>query len=365
MSAVPPVLVLVSSDQDPHGIEKAARRVADAADLACTVRTPAQHAVAARGRTEAVEIVLVSARAAPALATVPGQRPLVLAERPDDPRLLHAALALRAEAVLPVHDELELLQRVRLLRDQASERERPGARLVSLRGAVGGAGASSLAAALALESAASRSTTLIDGDPHGSLELLLGDPWSRAGEQAGAAGWNRLVDLEGHADPELMRGLLPAEGLLRLIGHGRERDRIDPGPRLPAVVESASRSAEMVIVDLPRAAVFSAPGPHEEILLVPCTAPGIEAAARLVSAEEPRDGHEPRRWVVARCARAGLHPEEVAAMLGMPLAGVVRADRRLDEHVALQLGAAATRRAAYATAARAVLRSLTEVRRDA
>lgn len=396
MRPEPEILVLTTDAEGPT-CESALHRAADAAGMVLR-RAPAT----ARGLTASIAAatasvagahrtaaVAVSAEALGLLRDLPpgcrepaGLPVAVVTAESDDPRTLRGALAVGATEVIALDDDLGLLGWLRSARDLDASRDAPPGRVLAVRGVTGGVGASCLAVAVARaagQPGTFEQATLVDADPAGAVELLLGEPWGGVDAAQTVPGWARLADLDGQVDPVLLHERLPREGPLAVVGHGAGERIPVPRARLDLVVSGVAHGGGLVVVDLPALTASPAASPaaslttlpagvDDELWLAPCTVPGVEAAARWLRQEAPHAagwpapslgaGRPRRRWLVARRARAGLHPLEVADALGLPLAGAVAHDRRLDEHVALGLGITPRRRSAYARAARDVLETL-------
>ncbi|MGQ0847374.1 MAG: septum site-determining protein Ssd [Sporichthyaceae bacterium] len=202
--------------------------------------------------------------------------------------------------------------------------------VVCVVGGRGGAGASTLAAALGL--AATRlglHCVLLDADPlGGGLDLLMGvengDGWRWA--DLGAATGTPSTDLAAL----LPRVPAAGPGDLQVLSAGR-----DDGPDIPAdtmrsVLATATAGAELVVVDLPRtlgpAARAALTAADSVLLVVPADLRSTVAAGRVLDALGPGLN---LHVVVRGPAPSGLTPAIVAGSLGLPLAGSVRADRRL------------------------------------
>jgi hypothetical protein len=118
------------------------------------------------------------------------------------------------------------------------------------------------------------------------------------------------------------------------------------------VLTAARRGHGLVVLDVPRSTTTRE-------LLALCDAvvvvaspslAGTAGAARVRALVPPGVA----AGVVVRTERGAL-PEDVARLAGLPLWGVLRAQRSLDEHLAAGLGAVRSRRSPLARAARDVL----------
>lgn len=133
--------------------------------------------------------------------------------------------------------------------DAVDSRDGDG-RLIAVVGASGGVGASTCAAALAVTAAdRGERTMLLDADPWGGgLDLLLG------AENKEGWRWPRLMNARGHLGD--LTGQLPQVDGVDLLAAGRRTDQrraSDFGPdQLTAVLGSATRSHDLIVIDLPR-----------------------------------------------------------------------------------------------------------------
>lgn len=259
--------------------------------------------------------------------------------------LLEAGLPHRPDVVVAArggqpHPAGHLGHRVRLPDDEtwlvdllsaptAPSAPAPGARAVCIGvlGGRGGAGATTLSAALATVSAAVRRTMVVDLDPvGGGLDLVLGV------EDVPGLRWSGLAAATGQISPAALAESLPHRGGLGVLSWDRAASPTGPAvSAVQAVLDAGRRAHELVVLDLPRAAdpvptVLS--GCDLVLLVVPAEVRAVAAAGRLASVVAP---HVAALEVVARGpAPSGLTGDEIAELLGLPLAGWLRAEPRLD-----------------------------------
>ncbi|WP_243469650.1 septum site-determining protein Ssd [Klenkia marina] len=230
-----------------------------------------------------------------------------------------AALAVGAERVVVLpRDEGWLVERAaRAVRDPVE----PGA-LVVVSGVCGGAGASTLATALALTVRGERSAVLVDADPSaGGVDLVLGAEW------ADGLRWPDLAGLRGRVDGAAVVASLPEAHGVHVLASSREVAAPVPPEALLAVVEAARAAGHPVVVDVPRGG-----GPVEvepllveadlAVLLVPGRVRALAAAGALLTGSVWG-----RAAVVARTAPGGVGAEEVATALGRPVVAELAHDR--------------------------------------
>ncbi len=196
--------------------------------------------------------------------------------------------------------------------------------VIGVVGGRGGAGASVLAAGLAVTAVRDRGRVmLIDADPlGGGVDLLLG--W----ENSNGLRWPDLAGVQGRMSVPALYDSLPRAGDLIALSW----DRGDPveltGDAMVAALDAARRGSDLAIVDLPRHLDEPALGAFEAadvvFLVVPAEVRACAAAARVASRIGPQCA---RLEVVVRGpAPAGLRPVEIATALGLPLAATLRPD---------------------------------------
>jgi secretion/DNA translocation related CpaE-like protein len=193
---------------------------------------------------------------------------------------------------------------------------------VCVIGGRGGAGASTLAAALAVTSARlGLRAMLLDGDPlGGGIDLVLG------GEETGGLRWPDLGDARGRVPPKTLREALPRVGELTVLSWDR-RDTVSiPLPAMQTVLRAASRANDLMVVDLPRrldeAAAAAAERADVTLLVVPAEVRATAAAARVAASLALVTSDV--RLVVRGPGPSRLPGEVIAESLGLPLAGQIR-----------------------------------------
>jgi len=180
----------------------------------------------------------------------------------------------------------------------------PGGPVVGVVGAVGGAGCTTLAAALA---GARPGCLLIDADPHSAgLDIPLG-----LGEGVGAR-WEAVPPAEGPLDGESLRAALPGvAGVTVLTGALAE---LDLRSRLPAAVGGARAAFPATVVDLGRGQLTDTVAPDWVVVVLPATLAGVLGARRVADAAPPGTtvlaAVRPTPW---------LEVGDVAEQLGLPV----------------------------------------------
>ena len=192
--------------------------------------------------------------------------------------------------------------------------------IVCVVGGSGGVGASTLASGLAFVAArTSQRTVLIDADPRScGLDLLLG------AERTAGWRWPRLATARGHLGD--LTGQLPTvEGVDVL---SMARDDSTPGwdlraEQLNSVLQSATRSHGITVVDLPRTLGAAAGEVLRQaklaVLLVRDDVRGIAAGREVV--REHAGACDCFGLVVRRGRLRLLEPQLVATVVGLPLLG--------------------------------------------
>ncbi len=249
---------------------------------------------------------------------------LLVTSHPESPEVWRRGMAVRADRVVALPQGQDWL--VSRLADFVDGR---GARAltVGLVGGCGGAGASTLAAGLALRAARDgHRVLLIDADPlGGGIELLLGC------EEADGLRWPEVAATQGRVSASALRDALPgADGVAVLSwSHGTAAE-IEPAT-MRAMVSAGQRGSVLVVIDLPRAldvAAAEAVGLLDTLLLV-CTGEVRVAASAQRQLASLRLLCGDIRLVVRRRAPADLPADDLADSLRLPLAGSVVTQRGL------------------------------------
>ncbi|HZN20092.1 MAG TPA: septum site-determining protein Ssd [Micromonosporaceae bacterium] len=299
---------------------------------------------AARSRYGPAPLVLVGLDSAQACqrASLPRRSEVVLVGRAEDgsepPWTLAQALGATHVAMLPAAEPW-LVDR---LCDLAARRGAPAAAGVDGRGHVmaviggrGGAGASVLAAGLAVTAVrAGLRALLVDADPlGGGIDLVLG--W----EDIGGLRWPELREASGPVHPSSLVDALPRRGELVVLSWDRGEPVAVPPEAMAAAVDAGRRGRDLVVVDLPRrlddSAAVALRGADRALLVVPAELRAAAAAARVAALAS---AHCASLGVVVRGPAPGrLRPREIARSLGLPLVGVLRPEPGLAP--ALERGA--------------------------
>lgn len=189
---------------------------------------------------DAVSVAEVCAAAMPRRSGV-----LIVTSAPPEEGVWSAAVGIGAEQVLELPGaEARLVDR---LSDVVGGSEPLGA-LVAIIGGCGGAGASTLASALAVNAArAGQQPVLLGADPwDGGIDLCLG------GEAVPGPRWPDLAAVSGRLSTAAILEGLPEVHGVRFLSSDRSQPTQVPLAALSAVVDAARRTGGPVIVDLPR-----------------------------------------------------------------------------------------------------------------
>ncbi|MDF6043270.1 septum formation initiator [Streptomyces sp. JH14] len=270
-----------------------------------------------RGGWEQAPMVLVGDDAA-ARCRGAARRPgvMLVGHDQDAPDVWRQAVEIGAEYVLRLPDAESWL--VDQIANAAEGVGRP-ALTVGVIGGRGGAGASTLACALAVTAARSgRRTMLVDGDPlGGGIDVLLG------GERAEGMRWPDFAHSKGRVGGGALEESLPALHGLRVLSWGRDDWVVVPPPAMEAVLAAARRLGGVVVVDLPRRVDESVAEVLAQLdlglLVVPGELRAVAAAKRVASMTSMVLGD--LRVVARGPYAAGLDDHWVAHALGLPLAG--------------------------------------------
>ena len=208
-----------------------------------------------------------------------------------------------------------------------SGEQHPPAPVVAVLGGRGGAGASVLAAGLAVTAATfGHRALLVDADPMGGgLDLVLG--W----EDAAGLRWPELTSSSGRLDPAALVGALPGQGDLALLSFDRRELLGAPPEAMEAVVAAGRRARDLVVVDLPRtldtAAVVALQAADQGLLVVPAEVRAATGAAKVAARATTHCAD--LRLVVRGPSPGRLTAEEISRSLKLPLAGTLRPEAGL------------------------------------
>ncbi|MBY6410896.1 hypothetical protein HQ346_03500 [Rhodococcus sp. BP-252] len=252
---------------------------------------------------------------------------VVLSRGEPDVEHWRAATSVGATSVFGLPNDEHAL--IRVLTAHARDRDGDGG-AIAVIGGRGGAGASTLAAALASTSAAHGTRTLlVDGDAFGGgLDLLLG--W----EDVQGLRWPGLAVEGGRVTAEALHGALPSVNGLSVLAAGHATDHID-ARACEAVVDAGRTAGDLVVCDVPRH-----PGVHSDalldaadlVVLVVTADIGAVASAQTVAAYVTSRNTNVG-LVVRGPSPGGIRGVDVADNLGLPLLATMRPDAGLAQRV--------------------------------
>jgi secretion/DNA translocation related CpaE-like protein len=256
---------------------------------------------------------------------------VLLGDDLDEAGIWQLAVEVGAEHVVFLPDGEQWL--VEMLAESV-EPVRLSGELVAVVGGRGGAGATTLAAALALTaSRLGRSTLLVDSDPlGGGIDLVFG------GESDAGVRWPDLGATRGRVAGSALTGALPRMSDLSVLSWDRGDVLQVPGEAMETVLEAGRRSCELVVADLPRAldeagrVVLSLAS--LVLLVVPAEVRAAAAATRVATQLAPLCADV--RLVVRGPSPSGLGADEIGRALGLPLLGFLSPEPGLD--LALERG---------------------------
>jgi secretion/DNA translocation related CpaE-like protein len=272
---------------------------------------------------------------------------VVVATRELTPEEWATAVSLGAErvVVLPAEESWLLARATAAVRPDVER-----GWLVTVGGSCGGAGASTLATALALTAGAgSPGVLLVDADPWGGgLDLVLG------AERHEGLRWPGLSEVRGRIDGNAVMAALPEVRGVSVLAASRSEPQPVPDEALAAVVE----------VDL------APPGPHGPdsgaelllaeadlaLLLVPARLRAASAARALVGPDRP--GAWAAAHLVTRPVPGGLARHEIADVVGRPVLAELGTDRSAVGRGERGEPPVITPRSPFGTVTRAVLAEL-------
>ena len=246
---------------------------------------------------------------------------LLVGDDLDDVDVWRRAVVIGARQVVFLPDaESWLLDRIA----DAAEGVGVQALTVAVLGGRGGAGASTLACALAVTAAREgMRAVLIDGDPlGGGLDVLLG------GEAAAGLRWPDLAGSRGRVNAVELERSLPRLHALSALSWDRGDALTIPPEAMRTVLGAARRRGGVVVLDLPRRIDESAGEALDQtdlgLLVIPAELRAMAASGRVAAAARMR--LTDLRAVVRGPAPSGMDGAEIARGLRLPLAGELAAE---------------------------------------
>ncbi|WP_076478889.1 septum site-determining protein Ssd [Williamsia sterculiae] len=242
----------------------------------------------------------------------------------------HHAVSLGAEHAFRLpDDERRLVQALSRIRTPL----RPHGSTVAVIGGHGGAGATTMAAAMGLVAAeADTGALVVDVDDLGAgVDLTLGV------EDVTGLRWPDLTLRGGQVVAEALHEALPRvdDGLLVLSAGRPERRRELDIDGVLAAIEAGRVGGDLVVVDLPRRADALVRAVVETVnLVVVVTVAAVGAVAATRAVAHGVIGHGARAGIVVRGpAPGGLRAAQVADAVDLPILAAMRPEPRLAGRV--------------------------------
>lgn len=278
---------------------------------------------------DAAAVEIIAAEVSRATMPARGGGVIVVGDESSSTIMWRAAIAIGADhSVALPSDEARL---VSILGELLVPQRHP-ANAVAVIGGHGGAGASTLAATIAVSSSrGSVPTMLLDTDGRGpGIDLMLGIE-GRPGVR-----WQDLTIEGGAVSGDVLRGALPhVDDLLTVLAPRRDDPRDLRADTVAAVMEGARAHGDLVVVDVPRAASEVTASVLDAVdltvLITTATLSGCASSRAMVPWLRERGG-EPA-LVVRGPAPSGLRASAVADAIGLPLLASYRAQRALAARI--------------------------------
>ena len=292
-------------------------RLAAAAGVEVQVAHDVESARRSWRQAPLVVVDMVNARGV--AGTLARREGVLLVSRDPDPDAWRIAVSMGAEHVACLPDADRWL--IGRLAEGGEGPSREG-RVVTVTGAVGGAGASTLASGIALAAARHERVLLIDADAGGGgLDLVLG------AEQQQGARWPDLAQAHGRINAGSLASALPCSDGVFVLSAARDgQNDLDTGV-LQAVMEAGVRGFDLVIVDVPVRSSHLAPVLATSascLVLVPNHTRAVVAARHQLTSMA-----DPMAHVIMRADPRGLAESVVSEALQCPIAATVPWHRAL------------------------------------
>jgi secretion/DNA translocation related CpaE-like protein len=207
------------------------------------------------------------------------------------------------------------------------------AHVVGITPVVGGAGASTVACALAAQYVQQGlKVCLVDADPvGGGLDVLLGS------EHAPGMRWSDISALHGSVSSEELFNSLVVSNGIHVVAHKRGQFDLSTN-QIQALIESVASACDVVLVDTPRLAEEFAQQVFENcddlLLVMPTT---VQASSLVTSMRTYLDGKQ-CGLVIRQIPGSGLTAVGVAQAVELPLRASLPTDARIVEQVEQGLG---------------------------
>jgi secretion/DNA translocation related CpaE-like protein len=239
----------------------------------------------------------------------------------DDAEVWRRGVEIGADHVVFLPDaEQWLVERITSIGDLG----RSAGTVLAVVGGRGGAGASVMAAALAVAGVQqAMSTMLVDADPlGGGLDLAVG------AEQIEGLRWPALARTRGRLPSSALSDALPALGELTVLSWDRDDTEEITPEAMATVLDAGCLSSDLVVVDLPRhldpAARVALARATTTLLVVPAEVRSCAAASRVAAHLQPECAD--LRLIVRGPGPGRLAPTAVEDALGIPLVAYLRTE---------------------------------------
>ena len=257
------------------------------------------------------------------MPTCPARRPalIVIARTLDDADDWRSVMDVGAEHIVELPRGAPWLYE-RLGRSLESE---PAVDVVVVVGTAGGAGTSTLAAAMARHADEQLATgVLVDLDPSGGgVDLMLGC------ETTGGARWDELAGIGSRVDDQILLQALPRAAGVPVLSWSASSEIEPDVVAVGHVLDALARSGARVVIDVGRgsdprcqAALARA---ARAVVLVPLRVRAVASAKRVL---QRLPQHVEPFLVVREPAPGGLTAGDVEAALGVQVVATLASDRR-------------------------------------
>ncbi len=249
---------------------------------------------------------------------------VIVSSQSPDVTAWRLAIALEAKAVVEIEGERDWFL------DHLVAPISALAQVITLLPVVGGSGASTLASAMAVESARKgKRVCLVDLDPHGGgIDIVCG------AEEMPGARWPDLVEVDDISGADLLRSLPECRGV-RILAM-----RSDPvtTEKLEQIIRALLTAVDLIYIDSTQDLKTHGPSIYDisnQILLVsPTTVRATTVAKRMLESQAP----DKFGLVVRQLPGTGLTPLAIAQTLGISLKAQVVTDSRVVEQIEQGVG---------------------------
>lgn len=239
----------------------------------------------------------------------------------DDSSVWRGAVAIGAEHVVVLPEgERWLVDRLGDLRDSTA----PPASVVTVVPGRGGAGASTYA--LLLARAHAGESVLIDADA-----LSGGIDMRAEAEATPGVRWPDLAAVSGRLSAAALRGALPIDRRTAVVSSAGADPQPIPVEAFAAVLDASVRGGGLVVIDAPRTLdpVSRLSWSRSDVVVVVASDDPTSIPATCALADAVVSAGSRAVAVVRRGRDGGVHPDDLAARVGLPVVAQWRHDRGL------------------------------------